>query len=61
VPRINIEIKDGIHQKLVDQCQDDGRSVSDVIRALILEFVERRAHEKMILAEIIEKEGYNVN
>ena len=53
--RVNIEVKDAVHKRFMDQCDEDGRSVSDVIRTLILDFVERRIREKQKLAEIEEK------
>jgi Arc/MetJ-type ribon-helix-helix transcriptional regulator len=53
--RLNVEIRSGIYKRFQDQCDEDGRSVSDVVRMLILEFSERRVREKRKLAEINEE------
>jgi len=52
MPRINIEVRDTIHKRFLAQCLEDGRSVSDVVRALILDYVEGRIRDKQKLAEI---------
>lgn len=56
MPRLNVEIKEGVHKRFLDQCAEDGRSVSDVIRTLILDYTERRVREKQELAKIEEKD-----
>ncbi|MBN2256215.1 MAG: hypothetical protein JW704_00020 [Anaerolineaceae bacterium] len=56
MPRLNVEIKEGVHKRILDQCAEDGRSVSDVIRTLILDYTERRVREKQELAKIEEKD-----
>lgn len=54
--RLNVEIKEGVHKRFIEQCAEDGRSVSDVIRMLILDYTERRVREKQELAKICEEE-----
>lgn len=49
--RLNIEIKEAVHKRFLNQCEDDGRSVTDVVRELILSFTERRVREKQRLLE----------
>ena len=44
--RINFELKNGIHKRFVDRCRKDGRTVTDVLRGLILGFVEKRIREE---------------
>jgi predicted CopG family antitoxin len=55
MPRLNVEIKSGVYKRFLDQCKEDGRSASDVVRELILDYVERRVREKFRIAKI-EKE-----
>jgi len=54
MPRLNVEIKDGVYKRFLNQCAEDGRSVSDVIRELILDYTERRVREKYKLLKIEE-------
>lgn len=44
--RLNVELKEGIYKRFSEQVEEDGRSISDVIRTLILDFVEKRCREK---------------
>ncbi len=60
MPRLNVEIHDGVYQRFLRQCKADGRNVSDVIRSLILDFVERRVRETKRLVEGYEKEEEDV-
>jgi len=46
--RINFEIKDSVHKRFIDRCNKDGRTVSDVLRVLILDFVETRARRDLV-------------
>lgn len=55
MPRLNVEIKSGVYKRFLDQCKEDGRSVSDVIRELILSYTERRVREKIRLTRIEEE------
>lgn len=60
MPRINFELKGGIHKRFMAQCAEDGRSVSDVLRVLILDWVERRVREKQRLEQADgDKDGRN--
>ena len=54
--RVNFELKDGIHKRFFAQCKEDGRTVSDVVRVLILDWVERRMREKYKLEMSREKD-----
>ena len=47
--RINFELKSGIHERFMGQCAEDGRTVSDVLRVLVLNWTERRVREKQRL------------
>jgi predicted CopG family antitoxin len=55
MPRLNVEIKSGVYKRFLDQCKEDGRSASDVVRELILDYVERRVREKFRLTKIKEE------
>jgi len=56
--RLNVEIRPAIYKRFMDQCAEDGRSVSDVVRMLMLDFVERRVREKHKLARLDEEKEY---
>jgi len=49
--RVNFELKSGIHKRFLAQCKEDGRTVTDVLRVLILDWVERRVREKYKLEQ----------
>ena len=49
--RINFEMKNGIHKRFLERCDKDGRKVSDVLRTLILDFVEKRVREENALTK----------
>lgn len=53
--RLNVEVSSAIYKRFQDQCDEDGRSVSDVTRTLVLDFVERRVREKHRLAGLDEE------
>lgn len=55
MPRLNVEIKSGVYKRFLNQCQEDGRSASDVVRELILDYTERRVREKFRLTKIKEE------
>jgi predicted CopG family antitoxin len=55
MPRLNVEIKSGVYKRFLNQCKEDGRSVSDVVRELILDYTERRVREKFRLTKIKEE------
>ena len=48
--RVNFELKDSVHKRFLERCNRDGRTVSDVLRALILDFIEARAREDLVPA-----------
>lgn len=49
--RINFELKSGIHKRFVERCDKDGRTITDVMRVLILDFVEKRIREEQSLKD----------
>jgi predicted CopG family antitoxin len=52
--RLNVEIRDSIYRDLVKQVALDGRSLSDVIREVILVWLEKRIIEKQKIDQIKE-------
>lgn len=50
--RLNVELQEGLHKRFRGQVQEDGRKESDVIRVLILDWVETRVREKHALKKI---------
>lgn len=44
--RLNVELKDGLHKRFREQAKEDGRKESDIIRMLILDWIEMRVREK---------------
>lgn len=52
MPRLNIEVRDVVYKKFIEQAEEDGRSVSDIVRAIIIEWTEGRIREKYELAKI---------
>jgi hypothetical protein len=55
--RLNVDIKDNIYMEFLEQVGLDGRSTSDVVRELVLKWLENRILEKDRLSKI--KEGNN--
>ncbi len=53
--RLNLDVKGSIYAEFQDHCADDGRTVSDVVRQLVVDFnsAKRRAkyESKMMEAE----------
>ena len=50
--RLNLELKSDIHDEFRENCDDDGRTQSDVVRSLILDWNrakrEERYHRKLL-------------
>ena len=44
--RLNLDVKDSIYFEFQVHCSDDGRSVSDVVRQLVLDFNSAKRREK---------------
>lgn len=41
--RLNVDIKDCIYNDFLKQAEMDGRSISDIIRLMILDYIENRS------------------
>jgi hypothetical protein len=52
--RLNVELKDGLHKRFREQAEEDGRKESDIVRMLVLDWVEMRVREKGLLQEFEE-------
>jgi Arc/MetJ-type ribon-helix-helix transcriptional regulator len=59
--RLNVEIRNSIYQDFVRQVALDGRSSSDVVRELILAWLEKRILEKERIAQIRENKNDGSN
>ena len=57
--RLNVELKDGLHRRFREQAEEDGRKESDVIRMLILDWVENRVRQKYSLKDLEGAGGKN--
>jgi Arc/MetJ-type ribon-helix-helix transcriptional regulator len=55
--RLNVEIRDSIYRDFARQVALDGRSSSDVVRELILAWLEKRILEKERIAQIREMQN----
>ena len=54
--RLNLDVKDSVYAEFQAHCRDEGRTVSDVVRQLVIAFNERkrrsRYEAKVMEAEI---------
>jgi Arc/MetJ-type ribon-helix-helix transcriptional regulator len=55
--RLNVEIRDSIYRDFARQVALDGRSSSDVVREIILAWLEKRILEKERIAQIREMQN----
>ena len=55
--RLNVDIKDNIYMDFLEQVGLDGRSTSDVVRELVLKWLENRILEKDRLSKIKEEKN----
>lgn len=44
--RLNVDIKDEIYNEFVEFTKDDGRSISDVVRDVMLAWIKKRRRER---------------
>lgn len=47
--RLNVEIKKNIYLEFLEHAKDEGRSISDIVRVLILEWNKKKRDEKNIV------------
>lgn len=59
--RLNVDIRDSIYRDFARQVALDGRSNSDVVRELILAWLEKRILEKERIAHIRESQNDGSN
>lgn len=47
--RLNVDIKKSIYSEFLEHAKDEGRSISDIVRVLILEWNKKKREEKNIV------------
>jgi len=53
--RLNIDLKDEIYQELKQSAQEEGRSISDVVRVLINDWLSEKRDRRKIGAKTLVK------
>ena len=57
VARLNIDLKDSIYARLRRSAQDEGRSVSDVVRVLVNNWLADKDEEKRFREAVQQSRG----
>ena len=61
--RLNLDVKDSVYSEFQEHCSDEGRTVSDVVRQLVVAFNDQKRRSKyeamkmrLAMADISESE-----
>jgi len=54
--RLNVELKDQVYDEFQRRCSDEGRSLSEVVRSLVVGWLTRKRREEFQAAPVVVKD-----
>jgi len=57
--RLNVDIKNEIYDEMVKYCENEGRSLSDVIRGLVVNWNVKKRREELLVFKALVMKGEN--